>query len=65
MEVLGGDIGRNIFFVPLARAQNPTGTDSMGRDCQRDALCAQSVESRDSRADTGCVCAHRLQDSAD
>ena len=48
MEVMGGDIGRNIFFVPLAQRQAATGTDSVGGIGERDALCAESPAHRDS-----------------
>ena len=48
MEVMGGDIGRNIFFVPLAQRKAATGTDSLGGIGERDALRAQSPAHRDS-----------------
>ncbi len=38
MEVMGADIGRNIFFIPLVAAEGATRTDSVGRIGQRDAL---------------------------
>ena len=65
MEVMGGDIGRNIFFVPLAQRKAAAGTDSVGRIRQRDALCSQSPEGGDSRAHPGSFRAGWLEDSAD
>ena len=44
MEVMGADIGRNIFFIPLDQQQRATRTDSLGRVRQRDALCAEPPE---------------------
>ena len=45
MEVMGGDIGRNIFFVPLAQRQDPARADSMGGSCQRHAVCSEPAQS--------------------
>ena len=45
MEVMGADIGRNIFFVPLTQQKAATRTDSMGRVGQRHALRPQPPES--------------------
>ena len=41
MEVMGEDIGRNIFFIPLDQRQQTTRADSLGGIGQRDALCPQ------------------------
>ncbi len=57
MEVMGADIGRNIFFIPLAAAEGATGADSVGGIGQRDAVRPQPPEGGNSRAYAGGICA--------
>ena len=55
MEVMGGDIGRNIFFVPLAIASHLEQIPWV-ESAERNAVCAKPVEIEIHETNTDRIC---------
>ncbi len=65
MEVLGGDIGRNIFFVPLAERQAQLEQIPWVESASVMRFVPNRLRSADSRAHARRLCPGRLPHSAD
>ena len=65
MEVMGGDIGRNVFFIPLDERQKQLRADPLGRVGQRHAFRSGPYQDSDQGTHTRCLRSSRVQNHAD